>query len=86
MSCGRLFDAVSSLIEISDYSNFEGQAAMNLEFIAKENVNDFYEFDLIENGKLVVDWTKIILGLIEDLKKGLSIGSYLQNFITLLSK
>lgn len=70
VSAGRLFDAVSSLIGITDYSNFEGQAAMKLEFTIKENVNDLYEFELIKNEKFIIDWTKIILGLIDDLKKG----------------
>ncbi len=72
VSCGRLFDAVSSLIGVADYSNFEGQAAMKLEFIVKKYVTEFYEFDLIEKNKIIVDWTKIILGIIEDIKKGLA--------------
>lgn len=65
-----MFDAVSSLIGITDHSNFEGQAAMKLEFAIKENVNDFYEFELIKNDKIIIDWTKIIFGLIDDLRKG----------------
>lgn len=70
VSCGRLFDAVSSLIGVADYSNFEGQAAMKIEFIIKQDVHQFYEFDFVKNNITVVDWTKIILGIIEDLKMG----------------
>lgn len=80
VSCGRLFDAVSSLIGISDYSNFEGQAAMKLEFSIEENVQEFYEFDFIENEKIIIDWTKIIFGLIEDLQKGISKGKLSSKF------
>lgn len=72
VSVGRIFDAVASLVGISDYSNFEGQAAMKLEFAIKENINDFYEFELIKEEKLIIDWTKIILGLIKNLKENFS--------------
>jgi hydrogenase maturation protein HypF len=68
VSAGRLFDAVSSLIGITDYSNFEGQAAMKLEFQIQSNVNDSYEFEIKKNEKIIVDWTKIITGLIKDLE------------------
>jgi len=80
VSAGRLFDAVSSLIGITDHSNFEGQAAMKLEFAIKENVNDFYEFELIKNDKIIIDWTKIILGLIDDLRKGKDKGALSAKF------
>jgi hydrogenase maturation protein HypF len=68
VSAGRLFDAVSSLVGIADYSNFEGQAAMKLEFQIQSNVNDSYEFEIKKNEKIIVDWTKIIKGLIKDLE------------------
>jgi hydrogenase maturation protein HypF len=48
-SCGRLFDAVASLIGIRQINSFEGQAAMELEFLTQNFVSEsFYDVDLIE--------------------------------------
>lgn len=74
VSAGRLFDAVSSLIGITDYSNFEGQAAMKLEFAIENGIDDFYEFEFQSNEILIIDWKKIIEGIINDVEKEISKG------------
>lgn len=70
-SAGRLFDAVSSIAGIADYANYEGQAAMKLEFAADENLFErFYDFDLLKkDNKYIIDWSLMIKSIIEDLKK-----------------
>jgi hydrogenase maturation protein HypF len=75
-SAGRLFDAVSSITGISDYSHYEGQAAMQLEFtIDSELTNESYPFEINDrteknsDAKFIIDWEPIIINIIEDLNK-----------------
>jgi hydrogenase maturation protein HypF len=47
-SCGRLFDAVSSLIGLRDVTTYEAQAAIELEMIVDVNTSEIYGYK-IEN-------------------------------------
>jgi hydrogenase maturation protein HypF len=63
---GRLFDAVSSLLDLRDTVNYEGEAAIELEMMADESGADSYWFDLGENGS-VIQPEPVITSIIHDL-------------------
>jgi hydrogenase maturation protein HypF len=68
---GRLFDAVSALLGICDRNTFEGEAAMALEAIAQEGIDDEYHVEFKkENGYTVIDFSPVILTIIDDLVQG----------------
>jgi hydrogenase maturation protein HypF len=68
---GRLFDAVSALLGICDRNTFEGEAAMALEAIAREGIDDEYHVEFKkENGYTVIDFSPVILTIIDDLVQG----------------
>lgn len=69
-SAGRLFDAVSALCGLELGNDFEGQAAMALEFAAREKpAESAYSIELAgRNG--AIDWTPILRRVIEDLNGG----------------
>ncbi len=88
-SAGRLFDAVSALLNLRPLSRFEGQAAMTLEFALEDGVDETYPFRMgdvsrarvlktPENPKVyprfVIDWAPIFQSIICDQKAGLSAG------------
>lgn len=76
-SCGRLFDAVSSLLSISQHNYYEGQAAIELEMVSDESVLENYPFVLRRESNnrfiseiIVIDTLPIIEGIITDKQKG----------------
>jgi len=71
-SCGRLFDAASSLIGIRDEISYEGQAAMELESFCASGITERYKFSIYkEEEKFIIDSRGIFIDIIADLKKGL---------------
>ena len=73
-SLGRLFDAVSALTFFGMQKQFEGQAAMNLEWMLPATIEKPYPFDILEReGALVLSPMPMVLNLVDDLRDGVDL-------------
>ncbi|MBN1378797.1 MAG: carbamoyltransferase HypF [Gammaproteobacteria bacterium] len=66
-SAGRLFDAASSLLNLSQQNRFEGESAMALQFAAQTSTdNTVIELPQIKQGDyIVIDWRPLLLRMTE---------------------
>jgi hydrogenase maturation protein HypF len=81
-SMGRLFDGVAALVGLHQRVNFEGQAAMALEFAVDPSVTDAYPMDIrpsaldaeIMAETHVIDWRPMLDAVIGDVRRGVGRG------------
>ena len=88
-SAGRLFDGVAALLGLRDVMAFEGQAAMNLEFITSPAVApEPYSFSIEgagDAGPMLLDWGPMIGEILRDVEAGTAVGDIAARFHTTLA-
>jgi hydrogenase maturation protein HypF len=75
-SLGRVFDAVAAMVGLGSYNHFEAQLPMALEAIVVNDIEEHYDFELVNGaGKPVkLGFSKMIKQLIGDIQKGETFG------------
>lgn len=87
-SVGRFFDAVASLIGIRHKTEYEGQAAMELEWICESAYTPVvYPYDFREDGHgmMVIDWEPMVKAIVEEVRQNVPQGRIAANFHTTLA-
>ncbi|MBN2544549.1 MAG: carbamoyltransferase HypF [Spirochaetes bacterium] len=82
-SCGRLFDAVSSLCGLCLETTYDGQPAIMLENAINDEkkIKDHYCFEVTDNlNHYTLDWSPVIKNIIKDLKNKISVSKISKRF------
>jgi hydrogenase maturation protein HypF len=79
-SCGRLFDAVASIVGLRQAVTFEGQAAIELEMAAQDGVAERYPFGIDGDGPWELDFRPMMERLVSDTAGGVTAGAVSARF------
>lgn len=80
-SMGRVFDAIASLLGISQTISFEGESGMLLEELYDETIVEVYPFDI---QKKEIDISRMIIGILEENNRQIAVSKFFNTVIAII--
>ncbi|MFW6357900.1 MAG: carbamoyltransferase HypF [Chroococcales cyanobacterium] len=69
-SVGRLFDAIASLLNLTQITSFEGQGAMAVEFLLTEvDIQQSYPLTISKSSLVELDWQPMLVAILKDIEQ-----------------
>ena len=79
---GRLFDAVASILNVSQFITFEGESGMKLEELFDKSIREHYEFDIVDK-KIKID--KIIKYILKEKDKKVAVSKFFRTIVEIIN-
>lgn len=79
-SCGRLFDAVASILGLRQETSFEGQAAIQLEMNTLDGIEERYPFEIGLGSPWQIDFRPTIETIVRDVQQNIERGAIASKF------
>ncbi|MCF6310169.1 MAG: carbamoyltransferase HypF [Sulfurimonas sp.] len=80
-SCGRLFDAVASILDVIHVCSYEGESGLLLESLYDESVKDIYEFSVL-NGE--IDFSVIFYQILKEENKTIAVSKFFNTLVEII--
>jgi len=80
-SCGRLFDAVASLLDVTQICSYEGESGLLLESFYDENIAEYYEFSTQESE---IDFSQIVKQILDEKDVHMAVSKFFNTIVQII--
>ncbi len=80
-SCGRLFDAVASLLDVVQVCSYEGESGLLLESFYDENSAEYYEFSMQDNE---IDFSQIVKQILDEKDVRVAVSKFFNTIVEII--
>ncbi|MEA3331162.1 MAG: hypothetical protein U9Q29_05645 [Campylobacterota bacterium] len=80
-SCGRLFDCVASILGLIQVCSYEGESGLLLESLYDENIEEYYQFFVVEG---VIDFSTIFKQIVKENDKNRAVSKFFNTIVEII--